>query len=69
LNEAKGYDIFIKTASILKKNKKFKDWKFISIGSEKRRTIKKNSYVKELGQIANNKILKIYEKSSIAIAP
>jgi glycosyltransferase involved in cell wall biosynthesis len=69
LNEAKGYDIFIKTASILKKNKKFNDWKFISIGSEKRRTIKKNSYVKELGQITNNKILKIYEKSSIAIAP
>ena len=69
LNEAKGYDIFIKTASMLKKNKKFKDWKFISIGSEKRRTIKKNSYVKELGQITNNKILKIYERASIAIAP
>ncbi len=69
LNEAKGYDIFIKTASIIKKNKKFKDWKFISIGSEKRRIIKKNSYVKEFGQISNSKILKIYEKSSIAIAP
>ena len=69
LNESKGYDIFIKTASIVKKNKKFKDWKFISIGSEKRRKIKKNSYVKELGQISNSKILKIYEKSSIAIAP
>jgi glycosyltransferase involved in cell wall biosynthesis len=69
LNKSKGYDIFIKTASIVKKNKKFKDWKFISIGSEKRRIIKKNSYVKELGQISNSKILKIYEKSSIAIAP
>jgi glycosyltransferase involved in cell wall biosynthesis len=69
LNESKGYDIFIKTASIVKKNKKFKDWKFISIGSEKRRIIKKNSYVKEFGQISNSKILKIYEKSSIAIAP
>ena len=69
LNESKGYDIFIKTANILKKNKKFKDWKFISIGSERRRLIKKNSYVKELGQISNSKILKIYEKSSIAIAP
>ena len=69
LNESKGYDIFIKTAAIIKKNKKFKDWKFISIGSEKRRIIKKNSYVKELGQISNSKILKIYEKSSIAIAP
>ena len=69
LNEAKGYDIFIKTASIVKKNKKFKDWKFISIGSERRRIIKKNSYVKEFGQISNSKILKIYEKSSIAIAP
>lgn len=69
LNEAKGYDIFLKTATILKKNKKFNDWKFISIGSEKRRTIKKNSYVKELGQLSNDKILKIYEKSSIAIAP
>ena len=69
LNEAKGYDIFIKTASIIKKNKKFKDWKFISIGSERRRIIKKNSYVKEFGQISNSKIFKIYEKSSIAIAP
>jgi len=69
LNEAKGYDIYIKTASILKKNKKFKDWKFISIGSEKRRRIKKKSYVKEFGQISNSKVLKIYEKSSIAIAP
>ena len=69
LNESKGYDIFIKTASIVKKNKKFKNWKFISIGSEKRRIIKKNSYVKEFGQISNSKILKIYEKSSIAIAP
>jgi glycosyltransferase involved in cell wall biosynthesis len=69
LNEAKGYDIFIKTASIIKKDKKFNDWKFISIGSEKRRKIKKNFYVKELGQISNSKILKIYEKSSIAIAP
>ena len=69
LNESKGYDIFIKTASIVKKNKKFKDWKFISIGSERRRVIKKNSYVKEFGQISNSKILKIYEKSSIAIAP
>ena len=69
LNEAKGYDIYIKTASIVKKNKKFKDWKFISIGSERRRIIKKNSYVKEFGQISNSKILKIYEKSSIAIAP
>ena len=69
LNESKGYDIFIKTASIVKKNKKFKDWKFISIGSERRRIIKKNSYVKEFGQISNSKILKIYEKSSIAIAP
>ena len=69
LNEAKGYDIYIKTASIVKKNKKFKDWKFISIGSERRRVIKKKSYVKEFGQISNSKILKIYEKSSIAIAP
>ena len=69
LNESKGYDIFIKTAAIIKKNKKFKDWKFISIGSERRRIIKKNSYVKEFGQISNSKILKIYEKSSIAIAP
>ena len=69
LNESKGYDIFIKTAAIIKKNKKFKDWKFISIGSEKRRIIIKNSYVKELGQLSNSKILKIYEKSSIAIAP
>jgi glycosyltransferase involved in cell wall biosynthesis len=69
LNESKGYDIFIKTASIVKKNKKFKDWKFISIGSERRRIIKKNYYVKEFGQISNSKILKIYEKSSIAIAP
>jgi len=69
LNESKGYDIFTKTASIIKKNKKFNHWKFISIGTEKRRSISKNSYVKELGQISNSKVLKIYEKASIAIAP
>jgi glycosyltransferase involved in cell wall biosynthesis len=66
LNKDKGYDIFIDAVSkFVKKNI---DWRAISIGSEDRRTISKNKYVKELGELKNIDVLKLYERSSIAIA-
>ena len=69
LNEAKGYDLFVKAADNIKKDLRFKEWKFLSIGSEKRRTINKSSNVKELGQCSNNNVLNLYKLASIAIAP
>ncbi len=69
LNEAKGYDLFVKVADIIKKDLRFKEWKFISIGSEKRRNVESSPNVKELGQYSNNNVLKLYKLASIAIAP
>ncbi len=69
LNEAKGYDLFVKAADNIKKDLRFKEWKFLSIGSEKRRTINKTSNVKELGVYSNNNVLNLYKLASIAIAP
>ena len=69
LNEAKGYDLFVKVADIIKKDLRFKEWKFISIGSEKRRIVESSPNVKELGQYSNNNVLKLYKLASIAIAP
>lgn len=69
LNEAKGYDLFVKAADNIKKDLRFKEWKFLSIGSEKRRTINKSPNVKELGVYSNNNILNLYKLVSIAIAP
>jgi len=69
LNEAKGYDLFVKVADNIKKDLRFKEWKFLSIGHEKRRTIIKTSNVKELGNYSNNNVLNLYKLASIAIAP
>lgn len=69
LNEAKGYDLFIKAADNIKKDLRFKQWKFLSFGSEKRRTINKTSNVKEKGVCSNNTVLNLYKLASIAIAP
>lgn len=69
LNEAKGYNLFVKAADNIKKDLRFKEWKFLSIGSEKRRTINRTSNVKEQGVISNNKVLNLYKLASIAIAP
>ena len=69
LNQAKGYDLFIKAAENIKKDKRFKKWKFISIGDEKRRNIEKSANVKELGRLPHNKVLNLYKSAAIAVAP
>ena len=69
LNDAKGYGLFLKAADNIKKDLRFKNWKFISIGSEKRRALDKGSNVKELGQLSNKKVLNFYKSASISISP
>ena len=67
LNKAKGYDIFAKV--ILKILKKYPDWKAKIIGDEKREKIPlnhKNANI--LGFLNHEKVLEIFEKTSIAVA-
>jgi len=67
LNKAKGYDIFAK--AILKILKKFPDWKAKIIGDEKREKIPLNHKNADiLGFLNHEKVLKIFEKTSIAVA-
>ena len=66
LNSDKGYDLYLDAINIFLK--KFPSWKSISAGSENRRMIQVNKNTKELGQISNNKVLKLYEIASIAVA-
>jgi len=66
LNHNKGYDIFVDVAEKFKKNNP--EWNFIAIGDENRKKIFPNkNIVKEIGYISNDKVLKYYEKSEIAI--
>ena len=69
LNAAKGYDLFLKSADNIKKDLRFRKWKFISIGSEKRRTLDESSNVEELGQLSNKKVLNFYKLASISVSP
>ena len=69
LNDAKGYGLFLKAADNIKKDLRFKKWKFIAIGSEKRRALDKSSNVKELGQLSNKNVLNFYKSASIAVSP
>jgi len=69
LNKSKGYDIFINAIEKLLSDNKFRNWKAVSAGSESRRDIPISKYVKELGQISNKNVEKIYLNSSISIAP
>jgi glycosyltransferase involved in cell wall biosynthesis len=67
LNRAKGYDIFGKT--IIKILNKYKKWKAIVIGDERREIMK--FYHKNLnlmGFQSHNTVLKILKKTSIAVA-
>ena len=67
LNRAKGYDVFVK--SILKILDKYSDWKAVVIGDEKREKINlkhKNAHV--LGFKKHEEVLKIFKKTSIAVA-
>ncbi len=67
LNRAKGYDIFAKV--ILKVLKKFPNWKAKIIGDEKREKIPLNHKNADiLGFLNHDKVLKIFEKTSIAVA-
>ena len=66
LNRAKGYDIFAN--SIVKILKKHKDWKAKVVGDEKRELISiKHVQVDLLGFKNHKDVLKLYEKTSIAV--
>ncbi len=67
LNKAKGYDIFAK--SIIKILNKYKDWKALVIGDEKREKIfleHKNASI--LGFRKHNEVIDIFKKTSITVA-
>ncbi len=67
LNKAKGYDIFVK--SIREVLKKFPNWKVKIIGDEKREKIIFNHENADLlGFLNHDEVLKIFEKTSIAVA-
>jgi len=67
LNQAKGYDLF--GNAVLKILKKYKHWKAIVIGDEPRLTLNfKHKRLNNLGFTNHNKVLKIFEKTSIAVA-
>ena len=67
LNRAKGYDLFGK--AVIKILKKFKNWKGIVIGDEPRSTLSfTHKRLEILGFVHHDKVLKIFEKTSIAVA-
>jgi glycosyltransferase involved in cell wall biosynthesis len=67
LNRAKGYDLFGK--AVLKILKKYKNWKAIVIGDEPRTTLYfRHKRLDNLGFQNHNKVLKIFEHTSIAVA-
>ena len=68
LNSQKGYDIFGNVIiKILKKNL---DWKGIVIGDEEReKLLFKHQRLKILGFIEHNRVIKLFEQSSIAVVP
>jgi len=67
LNRAKGYDLFGK--AVLRILKKYTDWKAIVIGDEPRSSLHfKHKRLNNLGFQNHNKVLKIFEKTSIAVA-
>ena len=67
LNKAKGYDLFGR--AVLKILKKHKKWKGVVIGDEPRSAILfKHKRLDVLGFVNHDKVLKIFEKTSIAVA-
>jgi len=67
LNRAKGYDLFGK--AVLKILKNYKYWEAIVIGDEPRAKLKFNhKRLNNLGFQNHDKVLKIFEKTSIAVA-
>ena len=67
LNKAKGYDIFVQ--SIKKILKKYPNWRAKIIGDEKREHIElKEKNADLLGFVNHDNVLKVFKKSSIAVA-
>jgi len=67
LNRAKGYDLF--GQAVIKILKKYKDWTAIVIGDEPRMTLNfKHKRLKNLGFQNHDNVLKIFKKTSIAVA-
>ena len=67
LNKAKGFDLFAK--AIKKILDKHNDWKAIVIGDESREKIQlQHKNLKLIGFQKHEKVLKVFEKSSIAVA-
>ena len=68
LNNAKGFDKFaIAVSKILNK---YKEWKAIAIGDEPREKYSfKHSRLEFTGWISQEEVLKLYNKSSITVAP
>jgi len=67
LNSAKGYDLF--GGAILKILKKYRDWSALVVGDEPReKLIFKHKNLNILGFQEHKKVLKIFEKTSIAVA-
>ena len=67
LNKAKGYDIFVK--SIKKILDKYKNWRAIVIGDEKReKIILKHKNASILGFKKHNEVINIFKKTSITVA-
>tara|TARA_A100000164_G_scaffold381031_1_gene430863 strand:+ start:210 stop:2339 length:2130 start_codon:yes stop_codon:yes gene_type:complete len=67
LNKAKGYDVF--SAAIKKILNKYPDWEAKIIGDEKRERIKlKHKNAKILGFLNHDEVIKIFKKTSIAVA-
>ncbi len=67
LNKSKGYDLF--GQAILKILNEFKDWNAIVFGDELREKISFNhKRLINMGYKSNNEVLKVFEKTSIAVA-
>jgi len=67
LNKAKGYDLFGR--AVLKILKKHASWKAIVMGDEPRSTLNfKHKRLNNLGFQNHDKVLKIFEQTSIAVA-
>ena len=67
LNKSKGYDLF--GQAILKILNEFKDWKAIVFGDELREKISfEHKRLINMGYKSNNEVLKVFEKTSIAVA-
>tara|TARA_A100001011_G_scaffold353151_1_gene394467 strand:- start:4061 stop:6175 length:2115 start_codon:yes stop_codon:yes gene_type:complete len=68
LNHQKGYDIF--GSSIIDILNRNKNWKSIVVGDEEKQNIVySHPKLKLLGFVQHDKVLKLFEKSSIAVVP